>query len=469
MAILFQLNGTSVGNKISARVIEAIYQGDCEKDEKGVTSALTEDVSGNGYIRVPKIPFVPLIPRTVGSGVNGSSFAQNFYTISNDEYLLQVLDVIDTPIVAPNLTFDLCTPLKQDMYAGQFAKQVYVAKNAACLAVKLYSTLANAAQGNIVSVDGTTITMTKGIAQADSLLFQGDLDNGIDTFLDDTRLITLTPAGQNLLQAGGSYFIGGSDHAQAMQKDGVISPDDKRRLADDGFIGKIANTDAHVLSGLRVNLADRYLGFPAGTISAFCYGVDSSSLANVYGLAAGGVKAVDAQEGQGIKFQPLYRYGAATLFPKGNAFLFKAGYVNPFSIYTLANSALSLTGTNALSASVKAPGSRPEALTAVVTSTSGNFAVNATYTTRVGGVVTTGVSANANVSAVAYVQLSASATAPTNLEDFLVAYNGTTVTKGIVASATAAAGISATSANKVYAIAIYSDGTVSSVGSVTVA
>lgn len=465
MPISFQLNGTSVGNKISARVIEAIYQGDCEKDEKGVTSALTEDVSGNGYIRVPKIPFVPLIPRTVGSGVNGSSFAQNFYTIANDEYLLQVLDVIDTPIVAPNITFDLCTPLKQDMYAGQFAKQVYVAKNAACLAVKLYSTLADVTKGNIVSVDGTTITMTKGIAQADSLLFQGDLDNSIDTFLDDTRLITLTPAGQNLLQANGSYFIGGSNYAQVMQKDGVISPDDKRRLADDGFIGKIANTDVHVLSGLRVNLADRYLGFPAGTIAAFCYGVDSSSLANVYGLAAGGVKAVDAQEGQGIKFQPLYRYGAATLFPKGNAFLFKAGYVNPFSIYTLANAALTLS----LSASVKAPGSRPEALTAVVASTAGEFTVNATYTTRVGGVVTTGVSANANVSAVAYVQLSASAAAPTNLEDFLIAYNGTTVTKGIVASATAVAGVSATAGNKVYALAIYSDGTVSSVGSATIA
>lgn len=469
MAISFQLNGTSVGNKISARVIEAIYQGDCEKDEKGVTSALTEDVSGNGYIRVPKIPFVPLIPRQVGSGVNGSSFSNNYYTISNDEFLLQVLDVIDTPIVAPNLTFDLCTPLKQDMYAGQFAKQVYVAKNASCLAVKLYSTLSvtDLTKVNIVSVDGTTVNITKGLAQADSLLFQGDIDNGIDTFLDDTRLITLTPAGQNALQASGSYFLGGSNYAQVMQKDGVISPDDKRRLADDGFIGKIVNTDAHVLSGLRVNLADRYLGFPAGTIASFVLGVDSSSIANMYGLAAGGVKAVDAQEGQGIKFQPLYRYGAATLFPKGNAFLFKAGYVNPFSIYTLANSALSLTGTNALSASVKAPGSRPENLAAVVTTTAGNARVTATYTVRASGVITTGVAAT--VAAVAYVQLSASATAPTDLEDFLIAYNGTVVTKGIVTPAAAAAGVSATTGNKVYAIAISADGTVSSVGSVTVA
>ena len=113
---------------------------------------------------------------------------------------------------------------------------------------------------------------------------------------------------------------------------------------------------------------------------------------------------------------------------------------------------------------IVAPGSRDEALAAVVTTSASNaFVISATKTvrTQLGG-STTNASANADVVGYAAV---ATASPVTTIPDFITAYtaSGATIAHG---TATGNASITVTAGKYLNVVVITSDGTMSTIGSV---
>jgi len=123
MPFTSQVNGTSVDIRITEKVLETYLQGDSERDNKGVYSSYTKEEAVS-QIRVPKPDLLPILPRRLGASVNGGSFSGSALQVTNSEYLLEVLDVVDTNIDVPFNNLSLVPQLKIDDWSKQIGKGV---------------------------------------------------------------------------------------------------------------------------------------------------------------------------------------------------------------------------------------------------------------------------------------------------------------------------------------------------------
>lgn len=465
--IIGKVNGSSVDVRLTYRALLTFMQGDCERGDKGVFSGYDKDDLQASYIRIPKPTFFPILPRTLGAGINGGSYSGSSFTISNDEYLLQVLDVYDNTIQAPFNNLTLLPQVKLDDWSRQIGQAVAVLKNGLCLATKFYASFyKDQANAKVFTFDPTSATdnLRTHFDECEDALSSGIPDLGIDLFPEEGRRILYVNGITKYVRQTGSFIVGGSNFAQDMLKSGAFSPDDVKNSLDDGFHGTYGNVDMNLISDLKVNLADNYLGLPKGTLKACgLYAVESSSYANQFGLVDNGVKTIPSTQGQGYIVQPNYRFGACTIWAQGNAFVTNVNFVNPFRLFqTVGGVAGPFAGIT--TPTILAPGSRDESLAAVVTtSTANSFVLTATKTVRTQlGAVTLGSAATSEV--VGYAMVSTDA-AVTTLPAFITAYLAGSAN---TAHGTTAGTVSLTVATGKYvnAVVITSDGTVSSVGSV---
>lgn len=456
----FKINGTSTDVRMSQKVLLNYLQGDCERDNKGVTSWYEKGNLQASYIRIPKPDLLPALPRQLGASINGGSYSGSMISVSNEEYQLEILGMYDTAINIPYVNLDMIPELKESSWSEQIGKIIYKIKNGLCLATKVFQTFRkDKANGVVIEFDETKAadkyeSFRSKLDDAEVALNDGDTKHGIDSFPETSRRITFANKITKYARETGSFIVGGSNFAQEMLKSGAFSPNDTVNVLEDGFRGIYGNIEMNMISNAKIEMADTFLGLPEGTIlaSGFC-AVESSAYANIYGLSDNGVTIGEPELGRGKLLKPLYRFGAATLFTKGNAFIMEKGYTNPFAIFDILG----------VEPKVLGRGSRPIDLT--VNITAAGVSAQTVTATKV-NIDRTGAEneVTANVTKYAYVQSDAPIT---DVIAFVKAYNASGAVKGTADSGSITATL--TKGKYFNVVALGENSTVSAVASKVVA
>ena len=356
------INGVSAERRLSAAILKNSYQGLIEKDDLGVNDKfVTEnDAEQAAQVVVNRVLPVRIKPREQGASRNGASFSANKHYNQTQTVGIEILTVLDDPIIIPRARQDM---IKVDLLAEQteiFSKRLATILNGATAASKILSVYVTKAEGKavnektITSTDITNKEVLLRFEEANDLLDEGDSDNGIDIFPEDTRVCVVKTGYRSILKGAGVLQLGGANYAYDIAKGSAISTGDTARKSEDGFIGHIDGVPCHVISNESLSHASEFLGFAANELKESQFiGYIASSYANARGVSTTKqTKIVDAQDGQGIVLQPYVKFGTVSWYPKGNVILTKATW-NP-----IADLETVFTGVTGIVYKLKGAGSR---------------------------------------------------------------------------------------------------------------
>ena len=327
------INSIAARRILSNQVIENLYQTKIEGEGEGVTERFSYDVSG-AEIRFTHVKPIKALARRLGSAVNGGNFPISANEGETDTFGIRVLDVMDDPIDLAQVSMNMIPVDLLGAYIKSYTDQVALNINALTIAGKYYATYMREAVGgevNITTYDGTDIQ--KALLDANSLLDNGAPDMGVSMFPQDDRCLTIQAKYRSTLLAKGILSIGGANYAYDIVKGGTVNPGVAPRKSEDGFIGIFDNVPVHVVSSLVYKVAAGYLGLEEKDLTQVIACV-SSGFANVRAVAAvRDVKIIDHPDGQGIRIQPLTRFGFEVVpgYEKGNSLVVEKDYVNPYS------------------------------------------------------------------------------------------------------------------------------------------
>ena len=326
------INGIAARRILSNQILENLYQGLIESDGEGVTQRFTYDVSG-AEIRFTHVKPVKALARRLGSTINGGNFPISANEGETDTFGIRVLDVLDDPIDIAQVSQDMIPVDLLNAYIKSYTDQVNLNINAVTVAGKYYATFIKDADGkdvNVIEYDGNDLL--KPLLDANSLLDEGAEDMGVSMFPQNDRCLTIQSKYRSTLLTKGILTIGGANYAYDIAKGGVASAGAEPRKGEDGYIGSIDNVPVHIVSGLVYKTAADYLGLKEKDLKQVI-SCTSSGFANVRGIsAARDVKVIDHPNGQGIRVQPLTRFGFTVVpgYENGNAFVMEHGYANPY-------------------------------------------------------------------------------------------------------------------------------------------
>lgn len=379
------INGVSAERRFSAAVLKNLYQGLVEKDGRGVNDKWVSesDAEQSAQVFVNRILPVKMQPREQGASINGASFSANQHYTQTITVGIDILTTLDDPIIIPRVSQDM---IRVDLLAEQteiYSNRLKTILNGATAASKLLSVWNADAAGKdvnevtISATDVTNKTVLQRFVEGNSLLDEGDSDNGIDIFPEDTRVCVVKPSYRATLKVAGILVIGGANYAYDIARNGAIDAEGQTRRTEDGYIGDIDGVPVHVISNESLQHASEFLGLPTTELKNSPFiGYIASSYANARGVStAKQTKIVDAISGQGIVLQPYTKFGVASWYPKGNVLLNSAEY-NPIASLT----ALFTSAASGVTFKVKAGGSRlwPTSVNGVVFNSSSSVTLAAT-------------------------------------------------------------------------------------------
>jgi hypothetical protein len=366
------INGIAAKRILVNEVLQNIYQGEIESENRGVSQKFTTDVSG-AQIRILRVLPLTQQARELGSGLNGENFSGGVEQPRTEQYGLDVITVIDTPVDIPNVNQDMLPIDLMEKVTKEISNLINLNTNAMTIAGKIHKTFTDVANANVIYFDPTSqdpTALQTAFLLANAKLDDGDLTHGVAMFPMDDRVAVIQTSYRAKLLTKGVLVLGGSNYAQEMLAAGVLSPGAKTNKLENGYVGDFDGVPVHIVSSLIWRTTEKYLGLPVGELNSVI-GYFSSGLANVRGIAYNeNMKIIDSPQGPGVRLQPLFRMGFKSLYTKGNVFIFE-GKEQDVSITTnpLATIDAVVPGT----AKLLAPGSR-FAPTITVNTTSGNSA-----------------------------------------------------------------------------------------------
>lgn len=329
------INGVSAERRFSPAVLANAYQGLIEKDGQGVNDKFVteDDAESAAQVFVNRILPVKMKPREMGANKNGASFSSNQHYTQTITVGIDILTVLDDPIIIPRARQDM---IKVDLLAEQtkiYSDRLRTILNGATAASKLLTVYLAKDVGKdvyekkITSSDVTNKVVLNKFIEANSLLDEGDQDNGIDLFPEDTRVAIFKPSYRATLKTSGVLVIGGANYAYDIAKGAGISTE-KTSKAEDGYIGDIDGVPCRIISNESLGHASEFLGFPVNELKDNPFiGYIASSYANARGVSTSKqTKIVDAQNGQGIVLQPYTKFGVVSWYAKGNVILTNDDY-----------------------------------------------------------------------------------------------------------------------------------------------
>lgn len=443
------INGVSAERRFSAAVLKNMYQGLVEKNNQGINDKFVseDDATSSAQVFVNRILPVKMQPREQGASKNGASFSANKHYTQTVTVGIELLQVLDDPIIIPRARQDM---IKVDLLAEQtkiYSDRLTTIINGATFACKVLRSWLAGVDGKVISSsDVSNKVVLNRFIEANSMLDEGDPENGIDLFPEDTRIALFKPSYRATLKTSGILVIGGANYAYDIAKGGAVSHDSAPRKSEDGYIGDIDGVPCHIISNESLRHADGFLGFAEGTLKASpLLGYISSSYANARGVSTSKLtKVVDAVDGQGLILQPYCKFGVESWYPKGNVLLSSSEY-NPFaSLKSLFASYLT-----SITFKLKGAGSRLGFGTFTVTPGASSQSVVVKAEDDWG--------TDHGVAVAAYVATSAAS----DLSDFLTGY-GSAASKSVAAisSQSASLTLSMSDTNYINVLAISDDGTV---------
>ncbi len=326
------INGSAARLRFSAAVLRNLYQGLVEKDGKGVDDNFVSasEAEDSAQIIVHRVLPTEINPREIGSSKNGASYSQNQHYTQTVSVGIEILQIIDDPILIPRVQQDL---IPIDLLKEQvqiFSDRLATILNGATLASKYLATYLLKANGTdinetVINLAGTGDQIRNAYVSANGLLDEGDETNGIDIFPRKTRICVIKTSFAPILKTNGVLTLGGVNEAYAILKAAGVTGDGER-IEDDGYVGTIDGVEVRVVSNESLKHASLFLGFPKYELknSAFL-GYIASSYANARGVSTSKqTKVVDEVNGQGIRLLPYVKFGVACWYPKGNSLLVTA-------------------------------------------------------------------------------------------------------------------------------------------------
>lgn len=327
---------------VSKAVKENIFQNIFVKPEEGVTEKFSEDTDA-AEIQVLRQKVTQNDARELGSGKNGAWFNSEEAAVSStNAYGISILQTIDRNVDIPTNAQDM---VQIDLLEGEIrnlsglvARNINAMSLAAMLA-KNFNMVAgfdkrngNTEAKSITKAKKNWITKsssyTDAIIDASTMLDDGNPDEDIDAYPDDQRAVYIRPTikGEILKNMTGLY--GGTAVFDILKKGG-LDAGERPKISTTGYVGEISNMPVYVASGVVWKLIESYLGLSAGAL-------DNLSAVVVSGVGTGRalafnskIKVVDAQNGQGLRLQPKYRFGAECWDPLSVVPIFAEEFTNP--------------------------------------------------------------------------------------------------------------------------------------------
>lgn len=361
MGAIFSAINTPFVDQVTLKRIMAtrgkdnIFQGIVTRPEEACTEKYSTDTDA------AEIQIIRLKPnagqaRDIGADKNGGYFnSDDAYTSATEAYGIRILSTIDYNIDIPTNMQDMINVDAAEgelrNLTGKVAQNVNAVTIAAQLAKWLTcqaagtSAVGDAATGNKVVVDATPgdNAYLGYLLDANGFLDDGNESQGIDTYPRDNRCFLLRSKLNTSLKKQG-VIIGGSNYGQIMVRTGAL--DEKTTLESViGYVGDVDNTPCYVVSNPVWKLAEKYLGLTAGTLNNVL-GLAVCSIGTGRALAFNeSVKTIPSPNGQGIRIQPKYRFGAECW--------------DEYSIVPIVANGYTTIGTKGQQFTVVAPGSRP--------------------------------------------------------------------------------------------------------------
>lgn len=323
------INGSAARLRFSAAVLRNLYQGLVEKDGKGVDDNFvsSSEAEDSAQILVHRVLPTEINPREIGSSKNGAAYSQNQHYTQTVTVGIEILQIIDDPILIPRVTQDL---IPIDLLKEQvqiFSDRLATILNGATLASKYLATYLAKANGTeinetVIDTSGTGEAIRNAYVVANGLLDEGDEDNGLDIFPRKTRICVVKTSFQPILKTSGVLTLGGANEAYAILKAAGITGDGER-IEDDGYVGTIDGVEVRVVSNESLKHASLFLGFPKYELKNSPFlGYIASSYANARGVSTSKqTKVVDEVNGQGIRLLPYVKFGVVSWYPKGTSIL----------------------------------------------------------------------------------------------------------------------------------------------------
>lgn len=382
------INGVNGEKRISAAILRALYQGLVEKDGRGVDDnyVTSSDAEEATQVVVHRVIPVKIKPREQGANKNGGSYSQNQHYVQTEDVGIDILTVIDDPILLPRASRDR---IKVDLLAEQikiFGDRFATIYNGATTAAKFLTTYLKKARNTKNEINEVYLNINRSDSDNDidkkrildkfieghSLLDEGDEEHGIDIFPADTQVAVFRVSFRATLKAGGILTLGGANDAYTILAGDSLNAEGKAKVAEDGYVGVIDGVPVHLISNESLTHAAEFLGFPSNEFKKdgyFC-GYIASSYANARGASTRErTKVVDEVNGQGIRLLPYIKFGVACWYALGNVFFVSNANYNPYKdLRTLLDS-----DAGEVTFKVKGIGSRltPVAATPLVATSSG--------------------------------------------------------------------------------------------------
>lgn len=355
------INQLTLKRVLSPAVKENIFQGIMLKPGEAVTEKFSEDTDA-AEIQVLRQKPLDNDARELGANTNGAWFnSQSAQTSATEAYGIQILQTIDRNIVIPTNAQDM---INVDLLAGEVKNLAGLVNrniNAMTIAAMLAKNFNNVAgidkkNANAQAVElaleqtiqNNWITKTSGdkyvdlIIDACAKLDDGNPLQGIDAYPEDERAIIIRPTikAEVLKSMVGLY---GGTGVYDLLRNGGLDRDTKPAISTTGYVGEINNTPVYCLAGVGWSLVEKYLGLSAGALNNLAAIVVSGSGTGRALAFNSKIKTVDAQEGQGIKLQPKYRFGCECWDALSVVPIFSSAFTNPVTDSNL-NSALYMRG-----------------------------------------------------------------------------------------------------------------------------
>ena len=315
-----KLDGQALRRVTSAQIKENIFQEIVALPEKGVTEKFSTDTAAS-EIRVIRQLVPNIEARELGGAVNGGYFnSENPIMPQSAEYGIKVLYMIDNSIDYPTVMDEMVElPVAEATnkgVAGVVSRNINASTLAHQLTAVINQYVADSALTNVNAVSVSSGNIKDAIVDASALLDDGDSANGVDMFPVDGRQCFIRASQRAALMKTGQVIIGGSNYAQEMLKNGVISPDTYK---DNGlsYIGEIDGIPVSVLGKVIWTLAEKWMGLTAGDLDKFL-GLVVAGIATARVLAFNdSVKIIDSPAGMGKRAQYKYRWGLQVFHIKG--------------------------------------------------------------------------------------------------------------------------------------------------------
>lgn len=323
---------------LAGRLMQNTTQSLIFRDGYGLTEEFSNDVMA-AQLRILRHRRPTILSRALGDSTNGNHFnSESAAQPATKEYGLDLVEVYDNVVDVPTVLENMINigvlnlesqgiedQLTRLMNAYTFAKQIAAALNRDAAAVGASE------DSTLIEYDSAADSLTGKFFEAHGKLDEGAPDDDIDVFKQEGRVAVFLPtAKQKLLVDEKSVFeVGSSRAVQLLEIGSAGGLETAPETNVTGYFGQLNNTPLHLLSKPLMTIIEGYLGLTDGDLSGVV-GMVVASEATGRGVAfQNSIKAIDAPSGQGIRLQPLTRWGVEVFIPEGIQLIVEDGFTNP--------------------------------------------------------------------------------------------------------------------------------------------